>query len=153
MKRKRMGPAPLFQPLIQDAVVCLQHNHQVEPPLREEVAAVVVHYVATQRELVLQGIAHLRPWCVIWHATFAKQESGKSQSLGSSVRSKARAQGFASTGWLHEEQITLTASWQYVSLYPYQKIVLVAVHKTKQQKAHLVLVDDVALKLLVPATV
>lgn len=58
--RRPAGRSPLFQPFVQQRVVCLQHYHEVKPALREEVAAVVVHHHAAFSHQVLQRVAHLR---------------------------------------------------------------------------------------------
>mmetsp|Transcript_6781 Transcript_6781/g.19848 ORF Transcript_6781/g.19848 Transcript_6781/m.19848 type:complete len:204 (+) Transcript_6781:1063-1674(+) len=51
--------APLLQPVVQYPVLRLQHHDVVEPPLREEIASVVVHDVPSLRHALLQEVANL----------------------------------------------------------------------------------------------
>lgn len=51
--------SPVFQPCVELSVVCTQHKHDVEPPFREEVAAVIVDNHAAFNHPVFQLIHHL----------------------------------------------------------------------------------------------
>jgi len=50
---KQEQALPLFQAIIEDGVVCLQHDDKVEPALWKEVAAVKVHDIPAHIQLIL----------------------------------------------------------------------------------------------------
>lgn len=50
---------PFTQAVIQHRVVSLEHNHTIEPSLREEITAVIIHNVAPFFHQVLELITHL----------------------------------------------------------------------------------------------
>ena len=51
---------PLVEPLVEDAILRLEHDDQIEPPLGEEIAPVMVHHVAAALQNVLQSVTDLQ---------------------------------------------------------------------------------------------